>query len=523
VAVTIRVLGGFGVDVDDRPVLPGLWSRRHAAGLVKLLALTRGHALRREQVIDALWPEESVDVAAPKLHKAAHFARRALSCPEGIVLRGDMVALLPGRPVTVDAFVFEEAAERAMAHGGVEAALSALDRCGGELLPEDLYEPWTADWRERLRLRRLQLMRQARRWDDVLELHATDEGAHLALMRAHVAAGDRSAALRQYERWDTALREEGATAPPAAERLRAELVEALTTLGPVTPAEHARIEQQIRFARTADGVNLAYAVTGGGVPLVKVANWMTHIDHDWHSPVWRHWLIEMSRRFQLIRYDERGCGLSDWEVPEQSFEMWVHDLETVVDTVGLDRFPLMGLSQGGAVAVVYAARHPERVSHLVIYGSYAQGRKTRARSAEEIRMHELEVALARLGWGLDSPALRQVFTMQFMPEASRELWDNFNELQRLTTSAENAARVLQLAGTIDIVDLARQVQAPTLVLHARADGRPPFEQGRLLASLIPGSRFVALDSSNHILLEDEPAWPHFLTEVENFVGPEVRG
>jgi pimeloyl-ACP methyl ester carboxylesterase len=234
--------------------------------------------------------------------------------------------------------------------------------------------------------------------------------------------------------------------------------------------------------------------------------------------------VELSGRHQLIRYDERGCGLSDRDVPGHTFEAWISDLETVVDAVGLERFPLLGISQGGPVAIAYAARHPERVSHLVIYGSYAQGRRARATSESDKRLHRLQVDLARNGWGIDDPAFRQVFTAQFMPEGTREIWDAFNELQRQTTSADNAARVLDVTGGIDVVDLARLVRAPTLVLHARDDHRPPFEQGRLLASLIPNSRFVALDSSNHILLADEPAWPVFMAEVDAFLAtPEGKG
>ncbi len=250
---------------------------------------------------------------------------------------------------------------------------------------------------------------------------------------------------------------------------------------------------------------------------MKSANWLTHVDHDWNSLVWRHWMLELSRRHRLIRYDERGCGLSDWDIKPPTFDSWVQDLETVVDAAGLDTFPLLGVSQGGAVAVAYAARHPERVTKLVLYGTYVRGRIARATSEEQQRSHHLQVELARLGWGSDDPAFRQVFTAQFMPEGSRELWDDFNELQRKTTSPENAAQVLDLTGPLDVSGLAAQVKAPTLVLHARNDHRPPFEQGRLMASLIPGSRFVALESVNHILLAEEPAWPVFLREVEAFL------
>jgi len=282
------------------------------------------------------------------------------------------------------------------------------------------------------------------------------------------------------------------------------------------------MQQQIRFCKSADGVRLAYATAGKGPPLVKVSNWMSHLEYDWRSPVWRPFLDGLAARRTVIRYDERGCGLSDWNAPDLSLESWVRDLESVVDVMGLRRFPLLGISQGGSIAITYAVRHPERVSHLVIYGSYAQGRRTRATSEAELRLHQLHVDLARHGWGIDDPAFRQVFTAQFMPEGSRELWDAFNELQRQTTSPENAARVLELTGGIDVVGLAPLVQAPTLVLHARHDHRPPFEQGRLLASMIPDSRFVALDSSNHILLGDEPAWPVFLAQVEAFLSTPDR-
>jgi pimeloyl-ACP methyl ester carboxylesterase len=250
---------------------------------------------------------------------------------------------------------------------------------------------------------------------------------------------------------------------------------------------------------------------------VKAANWLTHLDHDWNSTVWRHWLVGLSRTHTLVRYDERGCGLSDWDIPEPELDDWVRDLEAVVDAAGLDRFPLLGISQGGSVAVHYAARHPERVTKLVLYGTYVQGRMVRARSEEDRQEHALQVQLARVGWGRDDPSFRQVFTAQFMPQGSRELWEEFNELQRQTSSAVNAARVLDLTGGIDVAEAASRIRVPTLVLHARGDQRPPFAQGRLMASLIADSRFVALESTNHILLADEPAWPVFLRTVEEFL------
>jgi DNA-binding SARP family transcriptional activator/pimeloyl-ACP methyl ester carboxylesterase len=524
VSARIQLLGDFSVEVDGRFIPSTAWTRRHAAALVKLLALRPGRQLHRERVLDSLWPDLGVEKAAPQLYKAAHFSRRLLGS-DAIVLRGEVVTLFPGVDVEVDALAFDAAAESALADGSVAAAQAALSAFTGELLPHDIYEPWLDDLRERLRLRHRLLLRQAQRWEDLLAFDPADDEAHLALMREQVGVGNLRAAIQQFERMERVLARELDTTPPTeAIELRDEIVAQLRKRERLSPAEETQLEQRIRFCRTPDGVTLAYATTGSGPPLVKAANWLTHIDYDWHSPVWRHWLVELSGRHQLIRYDERGCGLSDRDVPDHTLEAWISDLASVVDAAGLDRFPLLGISQGGPVAMAYAARHPERVSHLVIYGSYAQGRIARASSEADVRMHQLQVDLARNGWGIDDPAFRQVFTAQFMPEGSRDLWDAFNELQRQTTSPENAARVLEITGGIDVVDVAPLVRAPTLVLHARDDRRPPFEQGRLLASLIPDSRFVALDSSNHILLGDEPAWPLFMAEVEAFLAtPDRQG
>jgi pimeloyl-ACP methyl ester carboxylesterase/DNA-binding CsgD family transcriptional regulator len=278
--------------------------------------------------------------------------------------------------------------------------------------------------------------------------------------------------------------------------------------------------QKIRFCTSFDGVQLAYASVGSGPPLVKAANWLSHIEFEWQSPIWRHWIEGLSQRHTLVRYDTRGCGLSDRAPGEISFEAWVRDLEAVVDATKLERFPLLGVSQGGAIAVAYAVRHPERVSHLVLYGAFARGRLQRGTGQAGIDETLLMAKLFELGWGTDNRAFRQVFASQFIPGGSLELVEAYDELQRQTATASDAVRILQVSSQLDVTALAPQVSCPTVVMHARGDARVPFEEGRLFASLIPGARFVPLASRNHVLLEDEPGWGQFLEEIEGFLpGP----
>jgi len=274
------------------------------------------------------------------------------------------------------------------------------------------------------------------------------------------------------------------------------------------------MRQEIRFSTTADGVRIAYAVVGQGPALVKAPNWMTHLEYEWESPVWRHWWRELARDNTLIRFDQRGSGLSDWNIAEASFESWVRDLEAVVEATGVERFALLGISQGGAVAVEYSVRHPERVSRLVLYGAYARGSLFRGRSPEE---HQALVTLTREGWGRDNPAYRQVFTSQFMPGATGEQMKWFNELQRISTTGRNAARVQEIGSNINVLDRLALVKAPTLVLHARSDARVPFDEGRQLASLIPNAHLVALESNNHLTLAEEPAWEVLIANVRHFL------
>jgi pimeloyl-ACP methyl ester carboxylesterase/DNA-binding CsgD family transcriptional regulator len=274
------------------------------------------------------------------------------------------------------------------------------------------------------------------------------------------------------------------------------------------------MQQEINFCTTRDGVRIAYATIGSGPVLVKAPNWMTHLEFEWESPVWRHWWQELAQDFTLIRFYQRGAGLSDWNIPEASFESWVTDLEAVIEATAVEKFSLLGISQGGPAALEYAVRHPERVDKVVLYGAYSRGSLHRGGSREE---HAARVVLTREGWGRDNAAYRQLFTSQFMPSATAEQMNWFNDLQRVSTTGENAARVQEIGSNINIVDRLRLVQAPTLVLHARDDARVPFEEGRQLSTLIPNARLVPLDSPNHLTLADEPAWEVLINNVRHFL------
>ena len=281
------------------------------------------------------------------------------------------------------------------------------------------------------------------------------------------------------------------------------------------PAKPLPLKQDIRFCQASDGTTLAYSVTGSGPPLVKSANWLNHLEHDLGSPLWRHWISALTTLRSVWRYDERGNGLSDWNAP-LNFEAFVDDLESVVDAAGLDRFDLLGISQGAAVAIAYAVRHPERVRKMHLWGGYALGWAHRG-DPEEIAKREAMLELTRQGWALDNPAYRQLFTSLYLPEGSQEQEDYFNEMQRVTTSAENAVALQRCFADIDVSDLLSKVTTPTLVGHATRDAVVPFSAGRALAARIPGARFIAIESPNHLLLETDPGWRKYARVVEEFL------
>lgn len=301
-----------------------------------------------------------------------------------------------------------------------------------------------------------------------------------------------------------------ATLPEAAQP------QASTTNAEVETRRQAHLAQQeIRFCTARDGTTVAYATVGTGPPLVKAPNWMSHLEFEWKSPVWRHVLDELALEHTLVRFDQRANGLSEWEAEEVSLDAFVSDLEAVTDALKLERFPLLGISQGCAISIAYAVRHPERVSHLVLFGGFARGPYHQGAAAKE--KAEAQKILIKHGWGTDNPAFRQMFTSSFVPDATHEQMESFNELQRISTSPDNAVRLRDAVCNFDVTTLLAQVSVPTLVLHCRDDSVVPFNEGKRMAAGISGARFVSLESKNHLILEHEPAWPLFRNEVRSFL------
>lgn len=525
---SIRLLGPTEVTRGTRPVpLPRSQKTR---ALLAYLAVT-GRPHRRERLSSMFWditddPRGALRWSLSKL--------RALDDPGAprIVADRETVAFVPG-----DAYIDVLDVRRATAQGieGLDIprleALTSTFRGGlldGVELPDfDEFQAWRAAERTALRGIHERLLRElitrlaahperatepAR---ELVRLSPEDERARATLVRLLADAGRRDEAEEHYH---LGLRH--------IERLGADLGELRETFRQVTSRPPAAREaadadvarQEVRLCTSPDGTHIAYATLGQGPPLVKTANWMSHLEYDWKCPLWRHLARDLSRDFRLVRYDQRGNGLSDREVEDFSLDACVADLKTVVDEVGLERFPLLGISQGCRVSVAFALAYPERVTHLVLYGGGARGWKRRRAGARATR-GGLQ-PLIREGWGRDTPAFRQVFTTLFMPGAGAEQARWFNELQRVSCSAEVAYRITEAAGEWDVSDRLGEVRAPTLVMHATQDAMVPFEEGRILAAGVPGARFVALESQNHLLLDDEPAYARFVAELRSFLGPD---
>ena len=279
----------------------------------------------------------------------------------------------------------------------------------------------------------------------------------------------------------------------------------------------SKLRQRVHYARASDGVRIAWAESGSGAPLVKASNWLSHLEYEWESPVWRHWMRFFSECGRFVRYDERGCGMSASAPVHRTLDRWTDDLAAVIDAADPGApVTLLGISMGAPTCIAYAIRHPERVARMILYGGYARGKLQRGPVVE--REFRAMLELARIGWGRDNPSFRQLFTSRFIPAAAPEQVEWFNELCRRTVTGEVAADLLEARGAVNVTDLLPLVRTPTLVVHPRGDEVASIDEGQRLAEGIPGAEFLELDSRNHLLLEHEPAWDRFREAVLEFIG-----
>lgn len=492
-ALELRVLGTFGVFRDGRAL--ALPSSRKTRALLAYLA-TSDRPQRRERLCELFWevPDDPRGALRWSLSKLRQILGDALDADH------DAVAV-DTSAIRVDFLQARKILSADLRHANTSELEELARRFRGPFL-DDLALPRCPDfesWRVAM-ASDVELM-QLRLYRTLIDKLTNDEPAR-ALSHARALASlrpdDRALAVEI-----DALLEKSrhALAHPASAKDR-------------TPRK--QVFQDIGYCTASDGVRIAYAVSGSGYPILKCANWMSHLQYEWESPIWRHWMEGLSAENQLVRYDQRGNGLSDWDVTDLSFDSMVADVERVADAAGLDRFALLGISGGCATSVAYAARHPARVSHLVLYGGRVKGWRIQGHPTE-IAQRAAMLTLVRTGWGLDNPAFRHMFTSLFIPDASPEQMEWFSELQRRTISPENAARFQETSAMIDVSPLLAQITCPTLVLHGADDAVVPFVAGREFAAGIRGARFVPLESRNHILLENEPAFAQFLGELRRFI------
>ena len=523
----LSLIGEIAVRQDGQEsVLPA--SKKTRALLAYLAASGREH--RRESLCSLFWnvPDDPKGALRWSLSKLRH----AVDAPECTRLVADRETVrLDITGMSCDFLHLQAAAQ-----GDDLAALEVAGAIQGEFAPGislrgcEEFESWLLATREDVRQQQLQVWRKlvallasepARALPharSIVENDPLGEAGWITLIALLSAAGRADEAAAQRE---VAIRtlEAGGIEVPADLRRPVQSRPAPAS----GPDQSGRpiIRQRVEFCTASDGTGLAYSCVGQGPPLVKAANWLNHLEFEWESPIWRHWIEELSRDHTLVRYDERGNGLSDWKVQNLDFECFVEDLETVVDAAGVERFDLLGISQGCAVSIAYAVRHPQRVRSLILYGGYAQGWSVRA-DPDEFARREAMVTLTGVGWGQGNPAFRQMFTTLYFPEATDEQADWFNELQRISASPEGAQRLQRALGEIDVRHLLDQVHVPTLILHSREDSVVPFEAGRVLARSIEGARFVPLESRNHLVLKQEPAWAVLLQHIRDFLADPLQ-
>jgi DNA-binding SARP family transcriptional activator/pimeloyl-ACP methyl ester carboxylesterase len=496
--VELRVLGGFVVSVDGRRVPAEVWQQRRASELVQLLALAPRHRLHREQVIDALWPDLPPDAGAANLRKAAHYARAALGSKEAVVLRQGQVSLCPDAELAVDAERFETEGKLALRAGVAEDCAAVAGSYRGELLPDQRYQDWPGERRRAVRALYLQLLRRAGLWEQVVGEEPTDEPAHRALMHMYADAGNRSGAVEQYHRLAAALAGLGLQPTEETQSLYRKVLHAWPDASPIAYVE-------------TGGVNVAYQIVEGGpADLLMIPGWISHLALDWEEPYWVRWCERMTAFARLIRFDKRGTGLSDRPAGVPRLEERMEDAHAVLNAAGLERAHVLGWSEGGPLALLLAATHPERVLSLVLYGTQACFRReTDYPWGFTEAQRDLSSAEVARVWG------ERAFASSFAPGGDDRFARRWAAYQRAGASPSAAAELNRMNLAIDARSLLREIQVPTLVLSRRGDRVGPPEAGRYIADHVDGARFVELDGDDHILwLGDSEA---LCAEIERFV------
>ncbi|PTY38501.1 guanylate cyclase [Saccharospirillum sp. MSK14-1] len=523
--LTLQTLGEFSIAWDDQPV--ALPSSKRTRALLAYLAMTaRPH--RRDRLCEVFWklPDDPRGALRWSLSKIRRLVNQ--SDVERLAADRERVALLTA-DIEIDVRCL---AQRLEEPGLTIDALIDIDRQlqeplldGLDLANQEIFQQWLNAERQEVTRLRAKIAGRLAHHDDIdvtvqldwalswSELDPFSTQAAHRLLELLQVSGDSETFAKTATQLTQRFRNAGI---PWSLKLPDQVSKADPAVNPDVTERELLARQKIQFCAAADGVRIAYASVGNGTPIVKAANWLSHLEHDWDAPIWSPLFRELARDHRFVRYDERGNGLSDWLVGELSFDAFVTDLETVVDASGVDRFALMGISQGAAVSIAYAVKYPERVSHLILFGGYATGWRV---DATEITRREREaiITLTEAGWGQDNPAYRQIFSSTFMPSASAQELAWFNEFQRLTTSPENAARFLSVFGDIDVREQLAQVQVPTLVIHSLGDQRIPVSVGRDIAAAIPHAEFVGLESDGHLLLGREAASQAFVKAVRDFI------
>lgn len=524
--IYLQTLGELGVRHDSRDVV--LPASKRTRALLAYLALTaRPH--RRDHLCEVFWaiPDDPRGALRWSLSKLRPIVNDAIA--ERLVANRERVTLLTAdldidvRSIADEIRDADPPPDRlqSLAHSLRQPLLEGID------LPEQsLFQEWLIAEREEARKQYLIVLRKLSCHDSLtpdkslpwvrawMELDPFNtEAATLLLTRLEQLGMERELGAASAE-IGARFRKAGVAWSPDARVARcgdAAMNEDSQTLPRLILAR-----QKVQFCTAADGIRIAHASVGDGPTIVKAANWLSHLELDWNAPIWSPLYRALARDHRIIRYDERGNGLSDWDVDDISFEAFVNDLETVVDANELSNFTLLGISQGAAVSIEYAVRHPDRVAHLILFGGYAAGWRIDA-SETTIREREAVMTLTETGWGQDNPAYRQIFSSTFMPSATAEELSWFNEFQCRTTSPENAVRFLSAFGDIDVRERLGEIRVPTLVIHSLGDRRIPAATGRNIAASIANAEFLGLESDGHLLLGREPASQVFVEAVRDFV------